>query len=155
MHAYTSKCNKVHVYKFNGAEGQKGKPIGLVHSKIFPRRALNRICPLPNKEQDQDLEYKSSVSLHGPEYDERLLRQLRRQQEPLAIIILAPKNNMYPGTEIQVPILKRTERAKTAVATHIDGTIYQFGATEVRNVQNTVAVTLGLAHNVAWILGLR
>ena len=70
---------------------------------------------------------------------------------PLAVVVLGPKDERYPGVQVKVPLLHRLPKQTAPQPTHLDATVYQFGETEVNCIQNSMAVELDPASKVVWL----
>ena len=103
-----------------------------------------------NTDTDEDY-FRSSVSLHNAAEGAALLATLSRQGPPLAIVVLAPKDDRYPGVHMKVPLLHRLPKQTAPQPTHLDATVYQFGETEVNCTQNSIAIELDPDSKVAWL----
>ena len=103
-----------------------------------------------NTDTDEDY-YRSSVSLHNAAEGAALLATLSRQGPPLAIVVLGPKDERYPGVHMKVPLLHRLPKQTAPQPTHLDATVYQFGETEVNCTQNSMSIELDPETKVAWL----
>ena len=95
--------------------------------------------------------YRTSVSLHNAAEGAALLATLARQTAPLAVVVLGPKDDRFPGVHMKVPMLHRLPNQTAPQPTHLDATVYQFGDTEVNCTQNSMSVELDPASRVIWL----
>ena len=98
---------------------------------------------MPTK-ADGATDYTSSISRHTADEGARLLRQIPRQDPPLALAII---------TELQIPVLRRTKQATKPTPGHIQGVVYKLGRTEVNCTQNVIRVDLDPADRTVWVRG--
>ena len=107
---------------------------------------------MPTK-ADGATDYTSSISRHTADEGARLLRQIPRQDPPLALAAIGPKDPLYTGTELQIPVLRRTEQATKPTPGHIQGVVYKLGRTEVNCTQDVIRVDLDPADRTVWVRG--
>ena len=71
---------------------------------------------------DDSAYHRSSVSLHNAAEGAALLATLVKQVDPLAIVVLGPKDERYPGLHMKVPLLHRLPKQTAPQPTHLDAT---------------------------------